>query len=156
MDIRTVVDKTLFAGPAPDNDDGTINPDNWKILQNLGIKSTLDLETGIRGVCDGDLLREAQHGNIFGIRVYNHPLNLILPPNIDQITQALKVISLEMSNGKPIYIHCRLGVDRTGFIQACYRIKVQGWSTDQAVNEMLNNGFHLFPYFFWVGALKNI
>lgn len=42
---------------------------------------------------------------------------------------------------KKIFVHCRLGDDRTGMIIAAYRMTEQGWSSDRAYKEMRANGF---------------
>jgi tyrosine-protein phosphatase SIW14 len=40
-----------------------------------------------------------------------------------------------------IFVHCRLGDDRTGMAIASYRMAVQGWSADDALKEMELFGF---------------
>ncbi|MEW6078792.1 MAG: dual specificity protein phosphatase family protein [Thermodesulfobacteriota bacterium] len=56
----------------------------------------------------------------------------------DQILEALKIIK----NAKgPILVHCRYGADRTGAVIAAYRVIMQGWSKDDAIDEMVNGGF---------------
>jgi protein tyrosine/serine phosphatase len=42
---------------------------------------------------------------------------------------------------KKVFVHCRLGDDRTGMAVAAYRIADQGWSADEAMNEMKAFGF---------------
>jgi tyrosine-protein phosphatase SIW14 len=42
---------------------------------------------------------------------------------------------------KKIFVHCRLGNDRTGMMIAAYRMGAQGWTADQAMKEM-----HFFGY----------
>ncbi len=42
----------------------------------------------------------------------------------------------------PILIHCQHGADRTGTMVAVYRIFVQGWKTEDAVDELPRFGFH--------------
>ncbi len=37
---------------------------------------------------------------------------------------------------QPVYIHCVMGRDRTGFVSAQLRIQRQGWSPDRAYQEM--------------------
>jgi len=56
----------------------------------------------------------------------------------------LKVI--ENPNNRPVFVHCKEGKDRTGYIVAAYRIIDQGWSADDAIHEMFN--FHYNPIFF--------
>ena len=42
---------------------------------------------------------------------------------------------------KKVFVHCRLGDDRTGMAVAAYRIADEGWSADEAMNEMKAFGF---------------
>jgi hypothetical protein len=37
---------------------------------------------------------------------------------------------------KPIYVHCRAGVDRTGVVAAAYRVLIEGTSAQDAIAEM--------------------
>ncbi len=41
----------------------------------------------------------------------------------------------------PVLVHCNLGSDRTGTMCAVYRIAVQGWSKEDAIEEMTRGGF---------------
>jgi protein tyrosine phosphatase (PTP) superfamily phosphohydrolase (DUF442 family) len=41
----------------------------------------------------------------------------------------------------PVFVHCHYGIDRTGIMCAIYRIVVQGWSKDEAIEEMTENDF---------------
>lgn len=41
----------------------------------------------------------------------------------------------------PVLIHCKHGSDRTGLIAAMYRVVVQGWSKEEALDEMTLGGF---------------
>jgi protein tyrosine/serine phosphatase len=42
---------------------------------------------------------------------------------------------------KKIFVHCRLGDDRTGMMIAAYRMAAQGWTADEALSEMERFGF---------------
>lgn len=42
---------------------------------------------------------------------------------------------------KKIFVHCRLGDDRTGMAIAAYRMADEGWSTEEAMSEMKAFGF---------------
>jgi len=41
----------------------------------------------------------------------------------------------------PFLVHCQHGADRTGTMIAMYRIVVQGWSREQAIDELVNGGY---------------
>jgi hypothetical protein len=43
--------------------------------------------------------------------------------------------------GKKIFVHCRLGDDRTGMMIAAYRMAFEGWTAKQALKEMHEFGF---------------
>ena len=45
--------------------------------------------------------------------------------------------------GKKIFVHCRVGDDRTGMMIAAYRMAEEGWSAKQAMEEMKKYGFSL-------------
>jgi tyrosine-protein phosphatase SIW14 len=60
-------------------------------------------------------------------------------PNDAAIANFLHV--LQENPHKKIFVHCELGADRTGMSIAAYRMSVQGWSADEAMNEMQAYGF---------------
>jgi protein tyrosine phosphatase (PTP) superfamily phosphohydrolase (DUF442 family) len=41
----------------------------------------------------------------------------------------------------PVLVHCLHGADRTGTMCALYRIAVQGWTKEEAIQEMTDGGF---------------
>jgi protein tyrosine/serine phosphatase len=45
------------------------------------------------------------------------------------------------NRGRKVFVHCRLGDDRTGLAVAVYRIADEGWSADEALREMKAFGF---------------
>jgi tyrosine-protein phosphatase SIW14 len=55
-----------------------------------------------------------------------------------------KFLTLIQENpGKKIFVHCRVGDDRTGMMIAAYRMAFEGWSAKQAMVEMQKYGFSL-------------
>jgi tyrosine-protein phosphatase SIW14 len=48
---------------------------------------------------------------------------------------------LRKNHGKKIFVHCRLGDDRTSMMIASYRMAEEGWSAERAEKEMEKFGF---------------
>ena len=75
------------------------------------------------------------------------------------IITALKIL---INAPKPILVHCRYGADRTGLVIAMYRIIIENWSKEQALDELQNGGFHFhksytnIPEFINTASLENI
>jgi protein tyrosine phosphatase (PTP) superfamily phosphohydrolase (DUF442 family) len=51
------------------------------------------------------------------------------------------------NRGKKIFVHCRLGDDRSGMMVAAYRIANEGWTADEAMSEMQKFGFSRAHHF---------
>lgn len=51
------------------------------------------------------------------------------------ILRALRAVQAAEAKG-PVLMHCKHGSDRTGLVAAMYRVVVQGWSKEDALNEM--------------------
>jgi protein tyrosine/serine phosphatase len=51
----------------------------------------------------------------------------------DRVAHFLAIVSQQP---KPIYVHCLIGLDRTGVMIAAYRVLVEGAGTEQAIEEM--------------------
>ena len=58
----------------------------------------------------------------------------------DEIMEALASIVVNAKDG-PFLVHCQHGADRTGLLIAAYRIVIQGWSKDTALDELRNGGY---------------
>ena len=56
------------------------------------------------------------------------------------VLKVLRAIQTAESRG-PVLMHCKHGSDRTGLMAAMYRVVVQGWSKEDALNEMTQGGF---------------
>jgi protein tyrosine/serine phosphatase len=57
-----------------------------------------------------------------------------------QVLTALRAIQAAEAKG-PVLMHCKHGSDRTGLMAAMYRVVIQGWSKEDALNEMTQGGF---------------
>lgn len=57
----------------------------------------------------------------------------------DEVVEFLKVVK-DKSRG-PFFVHCLHGSDRTGTMCAAYRVVIQGWSRQDAADEMTSGGY---------------
>ena len=48
---------------------------------------------------------------------------------------------LRQTENAPFLIHCQHGADRTGVMSAMYRVLEQGWTPEDALNELIDGGY---------------
>jgi protein tyrosine/serine phosphatase len=56
------------------------------------------------------------------------------------VIRALRII--RWSRQGPYLVHCQHGADRTGTVNAVYRMVFQNWSREEAIREMTEGGYH--------------
>jgi len=71
--------------------------------------------------------------------VYEHIYMKPWHPEDKEIIRFLQIVTDESNH--PVFVHCQRGADRTGTMCAIYRIIVQGWGKQQAIEEMTKGGF---------------
>ena len=74
-----------------------------------------------------------------GMQYVSLPWHCLFPKD-DTFARFLAV--LRENPGKKVFVHCRYGDDRTGMMIAAYRMSVQGWTAEEAREEMNKFGFH--------------
>jgi len=57
----------------------------------------------------------------------------------EDLVRFLKIVTDKKNT--PVFVHCQYGADRTGMVVAVYRMAVQGWTKDEAIEEMTQGGF---------------
>jgi protein tyrosine/serine phosphatase len=72
------------------------------------------------------------------LKLYHVPMS-VWGLRDDRVLEALRVMA-DPAN-RPLMIHCRHGSDRTGALVALYRVVVQGWTKEKAVEEMNQGGY---------------
>ncbi|MBK8010069.1 MAG: dual specificity protein phosphatase family protein [Deltaproteobacteria bacterium] len=116
------VSDVLYRGAQPDEA-------GFAELKALGIKTVVNLrafhsdrsETGARGLGYEHISMKAWH------------------PEDEDVHRFLRVVTDPTKT--PIFVHCQHGADRTGVMTAIYRIVVEGWSKEEAIDEMTQGGF---------------
>ncbi len=98
-------------------------------LAALGVKCVLNLS----GPVDDAYVEKGS------LKLYHVPMSA-LGLRDDRVLQALKIMADPQN--RPLLIHCQQGADRTGAMAALYRVVVQGWTAEKAVEEMTRGGYH--------------
>jgi protein-tyrosine phosphatase len=110
---------------------GQPGADGLKALKKMGVSIVVDM----RG---GRSEHEKATAEQLGMEYIPIPWHCPFPSD-EPFVKFLKVI--EQNPDKKIFVHCRLGDDRTGMAIASYRMAQEGWSADEARKEMELFGF---------------
>ncbi len=87
---------------------------------------------------------------------YEHIYMKAWHPEEEEAVRFLQIVT----NPKrvPVLVHCQYGADRTGTMCALYRVAVQGWSKEEAIEEMMQGGFGFHGLWEnlvqWINALQ--
>jgi len=99
------------------------------VMDELGIRTVIDL-------CGYQNDRKLLAGtHLQQVRI---PID---PREIGDAEMVAVLRKLKRVKDGPFLIHCRRGADQTALVAAMYRIVVEGWDKDAAVDEMLHGGF---------------
>lgn len=118
------VTPNLFRGGQP-------GVDGLKTLRKMGVSIVVDMRSGPND-------HEKNAVAKLGMQYVSIPWHCPFPSD-ETFARFLKVI--DDNRGKKVFVHCRLGDDRTGMAIASYRMAEQGWSADEALIEMEKFGF---------------
>ncbi|MBP1622969.1 MAG: protein tyrosine phosphatase [Acidobacteria bacterium] len=104
-------------------------PEGMKRLAKLGIKTVVNLRAFNS---DEDDLR--------GTKLIGEAISMTAwRPRDEEIIRFLRIV--QDGARAPVLVHCQHGADRTGTMVALYRIVVQGWTKDAALEEMVEGGY---------------
>jgi len=129
------VSEELYRGAQP-------TKEGMRQLKELGIKTIVNLRSFHS---DRDEIRDT------GLS-YEHIYIKTWHPEQKEVVHFLKIVS--DPNRMPVFVHCQRGADRTGTMCAIYRVAVQGWSKDEAIEEMTKGGFGF--YYGWQNLINYI
>jgi tyrosine-protein phosphatase SIW14 len=100
---------------------------DYKDLAAMGIKTIINLEG------DGDRNAE-RDATAAGMKFFHIPMSDKDAPSDATVQEFLKLAN-DPAN-QPIFVHCKGGRHRTGLVTAVYRMEHDGWTADQAFDEM--------------------
>lgn len=106
-------------------------------LERMGVKTVVNL----RMAHSDEALLEGT--SLVGVHIPVEPWDM----DEDEVVRFLWVVRDQ--DRVPVFLHCRHGADRTGAFAAAYRIVVQGWDRQDALDEMTRGGFGFHAV--WVG-----
>ena len=117
------VSDDLYRGAQP-------SAEGMRQLEKLGIKTVVNLRAS-----------HSDRDELQGISLaYEHiEMRAWGKPENEDVLRFLQIVS--DINSLPAFVHCQHGADRTGTVCAIYRIVMQGWSKDEAIEEMTKGGF---------------
>jgi tyrosine-protein phosphatase SIW14 len=118
------VTSALYRGGQP-------NQQGFKALSNMGVDIVVDTR-GNRSKSEGKMVRK------LGMKYVAIPWHCPFPHD-DVFARFLKL--LKDNPHKKVFVHCRLGDDRTGMMIASYRMALEDWSANDAMLEMQHFGF---------------
>lgn len=114
------LDDKLYRSAQPDKA-------GFRELEALGIKNVLNLRS----------LHKDKPGKGSALTLYSVEMEAS-DITEEQVTEALRFI--HKAKG-PVLVHCWHGSDRTGIVSAMYRIVFQGWTKEEAVEELVDGGY---------------
>ncbi|RDJ26709.1 protein-tyrosine-phosphatase [Bosea caraganae] len=107
-----------------------IHKGDVKAIRSLGVRTIVNLRA---------FHSDQRLPGLAGIRLVRIPMKTWHIEDEDVIA-ALRAIRAAEALG-PVLLHCQHGADRTGVVTAMYRMVFQGWSREQALDELRNGGF---------------
>ncbi len=116
------VSDSLYRGAQPDEE-------GMRQLEKMGVKTVINLR---KLHSDSDELKGTS------LR-YEHIWANPVHAEDEDVVKFLKIVT--DPDTAPVFVHCRQGSDRTGMMCAIYRIVAQGWSKQEAIDEMTRGGF---------------
>jgi len=116
------VSDDLYRGAQP-------TAEGMKQLEKLGVKTVVNLRSLHS---DRDEIKDT------GL-AYEHISMTTLNVEDKDVVRFLRIVT--DGSRTPVFVHCQHGADRTGTMCAIYRIMIQGWTKDKAIEEMTKGGF---------------
>ena len=128
------VTPTLYRGAQP-------SPQGFEQLRQMGISIVIDTRAGSRK-------NERNMVTKLGMKYVQIPWHCPYPSN----SLMVKFLTVIRDNpDRRVFVHCKTGDDRTGLMIAVWRMAEQGWTANQAREEMDAYGFTFSHHFICPG-----
>jgi len=101
----------------------------FRELEDMGIRTVVNLRS-----FHSD--RDEMAGTGLG---YEHIAMKAWHPEDEDVVRFLRIVT--DPERTPVFVHCEHGADRSGVMSAAYRMAVQGWTAEEAVEEMVEGGY---------------
>lgn len=118
------VSPVIFRGAQP-------LPEGYLTLKKIGVKTIINLRSKHS---------EKKDVESAGMKSIEVPMNVLKDVDIKTINSVIDMM-INIDN-QPVYVHSKLGQDRTGIVIAAYRMRVERWSLKEAEAEMQLFGFN--------------
>jgi len=113
---------------------GQPTEEGFKQLKSMGVKTVIDFRS---------FHSTRKQVEAAGLTPVEIPLRADLgsvPPDDEALKKFFEVV-LDPAR-QPVYIHCAFGKDRTGTMAAVYRLEIDHWTAEEALQEMEAFGYH--------------
>ncbi len=125
------INETYYRGGQPEGSD-------YAGLAKLGVRTVINLTSHDAQNNEKDMVVKT------GMKYVQIPMTTHESPTDGKLKKFLELVN-DPAN-QPVYVHCVGGKHRTGVMTAVYRITQEGWTADQAYQEM--KAYDFGPSFF--------
>jgi protein tyrosine phosphatase (PTP) superfamily phosphohydrolase (DUF442 family) len=145
LNVKSVRDG-IFRGPRPQD----IADLGW-LRDTVRITRVINLQGWV--LEEPQVLLEATWAGKLGMVFKHIPMDLLNAPTPEQLRSIASEVRGMRNN---VYVHCHDGVDRTGMVCATLKYQDGGVTIGEVIGDMIDEGFHLDVYDFWLKQLKGI